>query len=155
MTFDTEKVIRGYLPKVLHLSLATSFENKPWCTEVHFVFDDELNLYFRSTMQRRHSQEIQSNKNVSGTIITQHALGQLPRGVYFEGVAEIFESIDENSVIYKLFCERLGLGPEILIEANSSDGHKFYKIAVENYYVFDKSDSEPSKKYKLSIPKAN
>ncbi len=46
---DVEKVIREYLPKVIHMSLATCVDNRPWVCEVHFVYDDDLNLYWRST----------------------------------------------------------------------------------------------------------
>jgi len=84
---DTEKIIRNYLPQVIHMSLATCANNKPWVSEVHFVFDNELNFYFRSTPQRRHSEEIATNPNVAGNIVTQHFLGQKVRGVYFEGLA--------------------------------------------------------------------
>lgn len=46
---DIEKTIRNYFPQVIHMSLATCADNKPWICEVHYVFDNELNLYFRST----------------------------------------------------------------------------------------------------------
>jgi len=36
---NIEQKIREYLPQVIHLSLATSSENKPWVGEVHFAYD--------------------------------------------------------------------------------------------------------------------
>ena len=65
MITDVEKVIREYLPEVIHMSLATSHNNVPWICEVHYAFDDELNLYFRSLQSRRHSKEIAENKQVA------------------------------------------------------------------------------------------
>lgn len=83
MIADIEKVIREYLPYVIHMSLATSHGNKPWVCEVHYVFDKDLNLYFMSKSSRRHSKEIEMNEYVAGNIVKQHELGQKPRGVYF------------------------------------------------------------------------
>lgn len=146
---DIEKLIRGYLPEIIHLSLATVKDNKPWVCEVHFVYDEQLNIYFRSKPSRRHSQEIADNPSVAGNIVTQHQRGEPPRGVYFEGTAELLESVGEDHIAYLGFCDRLGIGPEILEEANKEDGHKFYKITVSDFYIFDAKESKPSQKYHL------
>jgi uncharacterized protein YhbP (UPF0306 family) len=150
MIVDIEQTIRNYLPEVIHLSLATSLGNKPWICEVHFAFDDDLNLYFRSTTLRRHSQEIAVNNQVAGNIIKQHFAGQKPRGVYFEGTAELLENVTEDSPAYKLYSQRFGTGKAILDEANLETGHKFYKITVSKFYVFDAQESSPSQKYELN-----
>ena len=31
-----ERIIREYLPQIIHMSLATVKDNKPWVCEVHF-----------------------------------------------------------------------------------------------------------------------
>lgn len=150
---DLEKVIREYLPGVIHMSLGTSKNNIPWVCEVHYVYDDDLNLYFRSTPSRRHSLEIAENPNVAGNIIKQHEPGEKPRGIYFDGVAEMLTDVTEDDVAYKLYCERFGTTQSILEEAKKEDGHKFYKITVNKYYIFDTIDSSPSKKYEFSVKK--
>ena len=131
------------------MSLATCRDGRPWVCEVHYVFDDELNLYFHSTMARRHSKEIADNPYVAGDIVTQHSLGEKPRGVYFEGKAELLKDVDENNPVYKLFCDRFDKDEEILEDANKDDGHKFYKISVDKFYLFDTRESKPSRKYEL------
>lgn len=145
---DVEKTIREYLPQVIHMSLATCVNNKPWVCEVHYVYDDELNLYFRSKPNRRHSQEIADNPNVSGNIVTQHLLEEAVRGVYFEGVAEVLNDVNKDHVAYKLCCERFGKDESILEELKKADGHQFYKITVNNFYLFDGHNS-PSQKHVL------
>ncbi len=150
MLTDIEKTIREYLPKVIHISLATCRENHPWICEVHYVYDESLNLYFRSNAQRRHSQEIANNSLVAGNIVQQHAVGEKPRGVYFEGVAELLEDVDEQHPAYLLYCQRFGTSATILEEARTEKGHKFYKITVSKFYVFDSRESSPSQKYELS-----
>lgn len=146
---EIEKTIRNYIPQVIHMSLATCANDKPWICEVHFVFDNELNFYFRSTPHRKHSEEIAENPNVAGNIVTQHFLGQKVRGVYFEGIAEKLENVDKNHVAYKLYCQRFGTGEEILAEAEKNTGHGFYKITVKKFALFDGYESSPSQKYEL------
>ncbi|HUD10781.1 MAG TPA: pyridoxamine 5'-phosphate oxidase family protein [Candidatus Saccharimonadia bacterium] len=146
---DVEKAIREYLQQVIHMSLATCRDNSPWVCEVHFVYDDELNLYFRSTPARRHSEEIADNPHVAGNIVTQHHAGQKVRGVYFEGRAAKLAAVDENHVAYIEYCKRLGTGPEILEEAASDTGHGFYQISVSDFYLFDSYITNPSQKFHL------
>lgn len=144
-----ETIIRTYIPNIVHMSLATCADNTPWVCEVHFAYDDDLNLYFRSKPDRRHSQEIARNPRVAGNIVVQHALGDAVRGVYFEGTAELLKDVGENHPAYRAYCKRMGTGPAILQEAASSTGHGFYKISVSDYYVFDAIESTPSQKYHL------
>ncbi len=146
---DVEKTIRQYLPQVVHMSLATCTDNEPWVCEVHFAFDENLNLYFRSLTSRRHSQEIAANPNVAGNIVTQHFLGQPVRAVYFEGTAKLLTTDEENQEAFKYLQLRLGLNKEILAESQRPDGHQFYMITVANYYLFDSYTSNPSQKYEL------
>ncbi len=131
------------------MSLATCVGGKPWVCEVHFAYDSDLNIYFRSTLLRRHSQEIAQNPNVAGNMIVQHGLSDKPRGVYFEGKAELLSDVDENHDAYKTLSKRLGIGSEIIDDAIKKEGHKFYKIVVSDFYLFDSRESSPSQKYHL------
>lgn len=149
MITNIEKVIREYLPEVIHLSLATTVDNSPWICELHYVFDQDLNLYFRSTPSRRHSKEIEKNPKVAGNIIKQHSTEQKPRGIYFEGHGEMLQNVDKSHVAYKLYCERFRTNESILEEAQTKEGHKFYKITVNKFYLFDSIESKPSQKYEL------
>src|SRR5579884_4129734 len=136
MLTDIEKVIREYLPNILHMSLATCANNKPWVCEVHFVYDDNLNLYFRSLLSRRHSQEIAQNPNVAGNIVKQHSVGESGHGIYFEGLASLIIDPKERQSVFPLFNARLGSDESILKEAENETGHQFYKIVVKNWYAF-------------------
>ena len=139
---DIEKTIREYIDSVIHMSLATCKDDKPWACEVHFSFDDALNFYFLSKPERRHSEEILLNPNVSGSIIHQHKIGEPVRGVYFEGVAEIIQGISEEHPAYLSYCQRFNTGSEIL-------DHGFYTIKVNDFYLFDNREIEPGQKYHL------
>lgn len=147
---SVEQTIRQYIAQVVHMSLATCVDNSPWVCEVHFAYDDNLNLYFRSLPSRRHSQEIAQNPKVAGNIITQHFLEQPGvRGVYFEGTAKLLKPGDEQNQAYETLSKRLNAGPEFLEEAKNPDGHQFYKITVDTFYLFDTYKSKPAQKYEL------
>lgn len=151
MGVDIEQVVREYLPDVIHLSLATSKSNKPWVCEVHYAFDEDLNLYFRSLTSRRHSQEIAANPQVAGNVVRQHQPGEAGLGVYFEGVAEQLKGVKTDHPAYIALNSRFGAGQKIVDEAKRADGHQFYKITVNTWYVFGKLEKEPGpKKYELS-----
>ena len=149
MSVDVETIVREYLPDVIHMSLATSRDNKPWICEVHFAYDENLNLYFRSLTSRRHSQEIADNPKVAGNIVRQHQPGEYPLGVYFEGTAELLEAGDEQNKAFACLDGRFNSGNRILEEAQNPAGHQFYKVIVDSWYVFGKFDEEGGKKHDL------
>ena len=146
---DVEKIVREYIDKTIHMSLATVKDNTPWVCEVHFAYDDRLNLYFRSLKSRRHSQEITNNSNVAGNIVDKYALGDTVVGVYFEGKARLLEVGDEQNTAFESIKNRLKTGDDILEEAQSEDGHQFYKITVTNWYVFGRFGGSSGQKHKL------
>lgn len=118
------------------MSLGTSKDNKPWVCEVHFVYDENLNLYFRSLTSRRHSQEIAANPHVAGNIVKQHAIGEYPLGLYFEGTAEKLDDEAERQKVFPLFRDRLACTEDTLEDAKDPEGHQFYKVTVENWCMF-------------------
>ena len=154
MDLDIEKIVREYVDKYLHMSLATVSGDKPWVCEVHFVYDEDLNLYWRSLVTRRHSQEIAANPNVAGNIVRQHALDEYPHAVYFEGTAKLLEDVQEQEKILPLFISRIGADESAIEDASKENGHKFYKVTVENWYAFGKFGGDKGQKYQLKRDKA-
>lgn len=147
---NIEAIIREYIDKSLHMSLATASDNKPWVCEVHFAYDNDLNIYWRSKTERRHSQEIAQNPNVAGNIVKQHQVDEYPHAVYFEGTAELIEDESQYQQLYEYFKQRQDVTESIIEDAKQPDGHKFYKITVANWYAFGKFDSDKGQKYELT-----
>ncbi|MEO6761630.1 MAG: pyridoxamine 5'-phosphate oxidase family protein [Candidatus Saccharimonadales bacterium] len=145
-----EGIIREYIDKSLHLSLATVSGDMPWVCEVHFAYDDNLNLYFRSKTGRRHSQEIALNPHVAGNIVHQHTADEYPQAIYFDGDAELVEDESQFQYLYECFKQRLDVTPDIIEEAKRVDGHKFYKIVAANWYAFGKFGGPSGEKYQLT-----
>lgn len=149
MSVDVEKIVREYIDKSLHMSLATCAGDKPWVCEVHFAYDDNLNLYFRSLKSRRHSQEIAANPNIAGNIVKQHGLKDYPHAIYFEGIAELINDESRFQEMYEYFKKRIPLDESVIEDAKKEEGHKFYKITVVNWYAFGKFGEPSGSKYEL------
>jgi nitroimidazol reductase NimA-like FMN-containing flavoprotein (pyridoxamine 5'-phosphate oxidase superfamily) len=149
MNIDVEKIIRENIDNTVHMSLATVSGDAPWVCEVHFAYDDDLNLYWRSLTSRRHSQEIAKNPKVAGNIVKQHAPDEYPQAIYFEGTAELLGPGAAQQKAFECIKQQLGRGDEILEEAQRPDGHQFYKITVKNWYAFGKFNGQPGQKYTL------
>jgi uncharacterized protein YhbP (UPF0306 family) len=127
------------------MSLATVSGDKPWVCEVHFAYDDSLNLYFRSKLSTRHAQEIAKNSNVAGNIVRQHTIDEYPHAIYFEGTAELLDEAGAEAA-FLFFDKRLATPATALEEALKDDGHKFFKITVNNWAAFGKFGEEKGSK---------
>jgi uncharacterized protein YhbP (UPF0306 family) len=149
MEIDIEKAVRTYIDNTVHMSLATTRNNVPWICEVHFAYDDDLNLYFRSLPTRRHSLEIAENPVVAGNIIKQHELGEEVVGVYFDGSVRRLGPGDEQKLAYECIARRLRANSGILLEAQHEDGHQFYKVSIKNWYIFGRFGAPAGRKYQL------
>ncbi len=147
---DVEQVVREYIDKTVHMSLATVKAAKPWVCEVHFAYDEELNLYYRSLKTRRHSQEIADNPYVAGNIIDKYALGDAVVGLYFDGTAELLTTGQSQRKASECLKTRLRITNDILTEARQEDGHQFYKITASSFYIFGKFGGDGGKKYQLA-----
>ena len=142
-----ESIIREYIPQIIHMSLATAKENKPWVCEVHFSYDDDLNLYFGSSSKTRHAQEILANPYVSGNIVTQHHKNQAVRCVDFEGRAEILDAEEAERTAYPAHVARNGESEWLLNEIRKDGDMRFFRIKVDDFYVFDSYEGERTKNH--------
>lgn len=89
---------KGYL-----MSLATVDESV-WVADVIYIFDEDLNIYWMSDPEARHSQAILKNNNVAGSI-TISGQGQDNEGIQFSGIAEKIDG-DRYDLVVKHFTKR-------------------------------------------------
>lgn len=155
MNLDIEKIIREHIDKTVHMSLGTTTKDgKPWVCEVHFAYDDDLNLYFVSKVSTRHCTEIAENPNVAGNIVRQHSLVEPPGGIYFEGTAQVVDNPSEEQI--DTYCTRLKRDKDRLInELKEENGKRMYQIKVVDWAAFGKFGDEPMGKHVLNWSGAN
>jgi uncharacterized protein YhbP (UPF0306 family) len=84
---DIKQLIKEVLEKGYLMSLGTHDNGGVWVSDVIYIFDDNLNLYWMSDPNVRHSKAILENNQVAGTITVN-----LPKednlGIQFEGLVE-------------------------------------------------------------------
>lgn len=144
---EIEKVVREYITKTPHLSLATVSNDSPWVCEVHFAYDEGLNLYFVSKQTTRHCQEIAANPHIAGNIIKQHSLTESPNGIYFEGEAETIEASPQD---IERYCSALNRNIAELTEMlQGTSGRRMYRIKVNHWAAFGNFDGNGAVKHEL------
>lgn len=81
------------------MALSTSNNNKPWVCPVYFIYDADLNLYFRSSLSTRHMKNIRANNRVAIAIYPGSSLpGHKVAGIQIDGVAQLVDAKKRNQV---------------------------------------------------------
>ncbi len=136
---DVKALVREYFEEQKLMQLATVGEDsQPWVCSVWQAMDEQMNIYFISSVTRRHSKEIERNNNVAGALAKQHTPGGAAQGIQFEGSVEVLE--DEGDIIHarSVFEGRIFDKETIdnFIE-HPEKPHKFYKITPKKIVLFD------------------
>ena len=87
MTTGVKKLIQEVLEKGYLMSLATLDDGGVWVADIIYIHDDNMNIYWMSDPDTRHSQALMKNKKIAGTI-TVSGKGEENLGIQFEGIAE-------------------------------------------------------------------
>src|SRR6266849_2043067 len=84
-----QSLIRQYLQDAKLMQLATSVDGQPWVCSVWFASDEEMNVYWFSSITRRHSGDFEKNNKVGAAIVLPQTQDDMPRGLQLQGVAEM------------------------------------------------------------------
>jgi uncharacterized protein YhbP (UPF0306 family) len=135
---NLRELIQDYLQEAKLMQLATAIDNQPWTSNVWFVADKDLNIYWFSSTKRRHSREILKNKKVAAAICLPQAPKDILRGLQLEGTAEL---LTDNISIVKailLFARKIFTKEQIKqFMKNKKQPHRFYKITPTQFVLFD------------------
>jgi uncharacterized protein YhbP (UPF0306 family) len=146
---DVESIVRQNIDKTLHLSLATVSGDTPWVCEVHFAYDDRLNLYFVSSNTTRHAREIAASPKVAGNIIDKYGLGEPVVGLYFEGHAKRLGPGAEQNAAADCLMKRLKSDADLVALAAKPDGPQIFMIHVTSWFAFGRFGADKSQKLQL------
>ncbi len=143
---DTKEQIQAYLAEAKMMQLATATnDGKPWVCNVWFAADDAMNIYWISSTNRRHSQEIAKNSQVAASMCLVREPNESDKGaLQVEGIAEQVTSPVEIAKALKLYAAR-GIFTAKQVKSFMADleyPHKFYKIRPATISIFLGSKQE-------------
>lgn len=134
---SAEGIIRDGLAKMQLMQLATVAGDTPWICTVHFIEDEELNLYWLSLPSRRHSQELVSNPKVAVTIAVKDEMPVI--GIQAEGQAGEVTDHEVIKSIMEKYVAKFNIGSgfyDNFIACNSK--HKLYKFTPKRFHFSTK-----------------
>lgn len=138
---SVEDLIRKNLKEGFMMVLATLSGDQPWAATVYFVADEQLNIYWVSTPERRHSQELASNFKAAGAIPLDANPSAPNVGVQVQGLAGLVAERLEVERAVKLYAQKFNSGDEYVENfLAGKDEHRLYKLAPSLLVLFDEKN---------------
>lgn len=135
---ELRELIKEYLRRAKLMQLATSEKDQPWVCSVWFAADDDLNLYWLSSITRRHSDEVMKNDRVAGAIVLPQTPEDPPVGIQFQGTAGLLTSKEDIEKAFSVYAGRIFPVEKIReFMASEEKPHRFYRIRPVKYVLFD------------------
>ncbi|MHB1864808.1 MAG: pyridoxamine 5'-phosphate oxidase family protein [Candidatus Saccharimonadales bacterium] len=132
------RLIVEYMQEQKLMQLATISEDGPWICSVWQAFDNDLNIYFFSATNRKHSLDIEKDSRVAGALAKPHDINDAPRAVQFSGIAKRLINAEDIAKARSVFEGRIFNSETIdKLMANSERPHVFYKIVPNKFVLFD------------------
>lgn len=145
MTQDLRELIQEVLEQGYLMSLATADSSGVWVSDVIYIHDDDLNIYWMSDPEVRHSQAVDQNNKAAGTI-TVSGIGEDNLGIQFEGDIEKIDG-PRHDLAVKHFVKRNKPVPEE--DEDVLQGDSWYmlrprkiQLTHERLFGFDKQTHE-------------
>lgn len=122
---EIETLIREIYQEGFVVNLGVADAEGPWVAPVVYVFDDDLNLYWVSLPDARHSRAIKANGRVAATIVVSHETKH-ERALQVEGNAILL-----NDMLLERE-QRLERKRGVAVPAKAGEslvkGHQWYKL---------------------------
>lgn len=129
----------GYLENARVMQLATTKDNKPYVVNVHYYADSDGSIYWISTRDRRHSQELEANPNACVVIKVHEDTPQEQWivGLSIEGRVEYIGE-DPGDDVFEGYMSKLSKPQQLMSDIRSgTNPHKFYRLVPSHYSLFD------------------
>lgn len=134
---DLGKRVKKVLAKTHLMSLATTDEQGVWVADVIFIYDDELNLYWMSNPEARHSRAILGDTQVAGTITISTKSKEPNLAIQFSAIAQKIEG-PRHDLALKHYAKRGRPTP-----AETDDvlgGDSWYQLTPTRLYLIDEAN---------------
>jgi uncharacterized protein YhbP (UPF0306 family) len=151
---SVEEIVRQYLPEVNIMQLATSVNDRPWLCAVHYYTDEQLNFYWISTVDRRHSREIKQNPSVTAYVLVHENTPDenYVIGISVSGTAELIGD-NINKEFVEEYRAKLKKDPNALRSMMGGENPlKFYRLKPNKIVLFDNKNfpNNPRQEWNLA-----
>lgn len=141
---DIKERIKKVLEQGYLLSLGTIDEGGPWVSDVIYISDDDFNLYWMSNTKFRHSEAIEKNNNVAGTITVSQKPGVLDFGLQIKGTSKKLEGLN-LTLIAKYLKKKGKVVPDKVIDILLG-GYAWYQMKPTTIELIDQENYNFDKK---------
>lgn len=126
----------------VYLSMAVTDNLSPWIFNAYYVFDGEINFYWYSRKNSRHSKIIATNQKVAFCIFDSRSVGDSVDAVYVQANAKEVKDPVEISKVLVLYAKKM-------LKTNFIKQGTSYKRFVKG--IEDFADKSPLRLYKATI----
>jgi uncharacterized protein YhbP (UPF0306 family) len=142
MSDNLKQQILTYLHSHNTMTLATCAGASPWAATVFYASDD-LRLYFFSSPESRHCQNLAANPNVAVTVQEDYKDWREIKGIQLEGKAAAVESLLEKGKAITVYARKYPAVIKLFTDPASGIFYraflkvKFYYVAPEKVFYID------------------
>lgn len=142
MTDPLKQQLLDYLDGHNTLTLATSVGDVPWAATV-FYASDEFELYFFSSPDSRHGQNLSLNPRVAVTIQEDYKDWRAIQGIQLEGRVVPVDGIIEKTQAMAIYARKYADVIKLFTDPSSGVFHKaflkvkFYRVEPEKLFFID------------------
>ncbi|HSE29320.1 MAG TPA: pyridoxamine 5'-phosphate oxidase family protein [Candidatus Saccharimonadales bacterium] len=147
---NLQDLIKSYVLQGQVTQLATIQDGKPWVCTVLFDADENLNLYWVSDTDCRHSQEISNNPQAAAAVAIKTDWPVV--GLQFEGVAGTVDDDAELERALKSYAKKHDRDEKFVSSViDGSSGKKVYRLMPDHIQLFSPKDfpDEPKQEWRL------
>ena len=124
------------------MTLATCTGDIPWAATV-FYASDQLQLYFFSSPDARHSVNLAANSRVAVTIQEDYQDWRAIKGIQLEGTVILVDGVLEKAKAMAVYARKYADVIQLFTDPSSGVFHKaflkvkFYRVVPDNVFFID------------------
>lgn len=142
MAGELKQQVLDYLRAHNTMTLATCAGDSPWAATVFYASED-LQLYFFSSPEARHSLNLAANSRVAVTIQEDYKDWRAIKGVQLEGKVMLVDGVIEKAKAMAVYARKYADIIKLFTDPASGIFHKaflkvkFYRVAPEKVFFID------------------
>jgi uncharacterized protein YhbP (UPF0306 family) len=150
---DPRDILKEHLANTAVMQLATCADNEPWACNLHFYSDDDLNIYWISSQESLHSQQIAANPKVAAAILTHaNTPGEnYVVGMSIGGTAELLDETEVDAVNEAYCAKHTRLPEEVREQVRGEAANKFYVLRPNKIILIDSLNFTGSPRQEIKL----